>query len=103
MSVIAKPFRTHHAAVSLTSQSSIFLCCAPCDLLGACAKHARFAIDKCGTPLFVDLAWPENVSAWLQYRWLLLNMGSQFRNRIILYTGCITAFLLGLCLYMIVG
>eukprot|EP00466_Bigelowiella_natans_P002909 jgi/Bigna1/86568/estExt_fgenesh1_pg.C_110234 len=62
-----------------------------------------FDAEKIGSYLFVDLAWPKNVAVWLNFRWLLLNLGSQFRNRIRLYTGLVSAFLIGLLMYMIIG
>mmetsp|Transcript_7971 Transcript_7971/g.12802 ORF Transcript_7971/g.12802 Transcript_7971/m.12802 type:complete len:264 (-) Transcript_7971:189-980(-) len=51
--------------------------------------------------LFVDLAWPQNISAWVKLRWLLLNIGGQFRTRITIYSSYVTIFLLALVLYVI--
>jgi len=53
--------------------------------------------------LFVDLAWPQNISAWVKLRWLLLNIGGQFRTRITIYSSYVTIFLLALVLYVIAG
>eukprot|EP00954_Amorphochlora_amoebiformis_P012519 978143-Amorphochlora_amoeboformis.AAC.1 len=30
--------------------------------------------------MFIDLAWPQNVSTWMRFRWLLLNLGYEFSD-----------------------
>mmetsp|Transcript_5961 Transcript_5961/g.9257 ORF Transcript_5961/g.9257 Transcript_5961/m.9257 type:complete len:390 (-) Transcript_5961:195-1364(-) len=60
-------------------------------------------IDRCPLDIFVDMAWPQNVIAWIEFRRLLLNLGSQFKTRITIYTSYVTIFLLGLVLYVLIG
>ncbi|GAB5356644.1 hypothetical protein AAMO2058_000307200 [Amorphochlora amoebiformis] len=70
---------------------------------GALINYEQPFSDECGAELFVDLAWPKNVSSWLDYRRLLLNAGSQYRTRMTLYTSYVTAFLIGLIIYALAG
>eukprot|EP00471_Norrisiella_sphaerica_P003785 CAMPEP_0184491580 /NCGR_PEP_ID=MMETSP0113_2-20130426/20776_1 /TAXON_ID=91329 /ORGANISM="Norrisiella sphaerica, Strain BC52" /LENGTH=695 /DNA_ID=CAMNT_0026875999 /DNA_START=46 /DNA_END=2133 /DNA_ORIENTATION=- len=59
------------------------------------------SFEKCGVSIFVDLAWPHNVSSWIKLRWLLLNIGSQYRTRIAIYSSYVALVTLGLVLYVI--
>jgi len=60
-------------------------------------------VNRCPLDIFVDMAWPQNVIAWIEFRRLLLNLGSQFKTRITIYTSYVTIFLLGLVLYVLIG
>eukprot|EP00467_Chlorarachnion_reptans_P025590 CAMPEP_0114497352 /NCGR_PEP_ID=MMETSP0109-20121206/6280_1 /TAXON_ID=29199 /ORGANISM="Chlorarachnion reptans, Strain CCCM449" /LENGTH=392 /DNA_ID=CAMNT_0001674731 /DNA_START=902 /DNA_END=2080 /DNA_ORIENTATION=- len=71
--------------------------------VGSLIKFDSLIAQQCGMDIFIDLAWPVNVSAWLEFRRLLITMGSQFRPRIALYTSYITVFLIGLMLWVLIS
>ncbi|GAB5356212.1 hypothetical protein AAMO2058_000271300 [Amorphochlora amoebiformis] len=63
----------------------------------------RHKNSMCGMTMFIDLAWPQNVSTWMRFRWLLLNLGGQYRARITLYTSYVSVLTLGLIMYALIG